>query len=442
VAPHTPWNTSTRFGHPPPKSLPTVALNTLCEGNAWPQDWLCRPQAEQRLSTVHFTHRGSPLLPLVTPHQRVSPQWRCARCARTAPGLNTGNCAHRQSGGLPPLRLNTSNAPDSSQWHATHLAGTAPCLNPRGCWSYLGAWLAFSCCRKSHHGVKKDSGLYRVGSCPSFGCSRTPPGTSTVLVCATEPLSSTHPFSAHPPCTRTRRRGFTAFSSAPGGRPVVLAYSRPKAVCWYPELLRTRCAVAPLSRLSRVAYRMCGCWRTSLTLQPAPVRSPRGGGRCQPRPAARSGLTRGPPAPFRRKSAHRLTGNDAGAPGGKEVFPSGSIARRGAHWPIRKGPISTAILRVFLGGHGSTLWVFLNKSALRADLRVFQRVGCRALGCAVPLGQESGYILMLAGGAVSWKSRRQDCVSLSTSEAEYVAVSAPAPADTRRTPSRSAAGLL
>ena len=39
-----------------------------------------------------------------------------------------------------------------------------------------------------------------------------------------------------------------------------------------------------------------------------------------------------------------------------------------------------------VGGHGSRLWVFLNKSALRADLRVFQRVGCRALGCAVPLG--------------------------------------------------------
>ena len=30
---------------------------------------------------------------------------------------------------------------------------------------------------------------------------------------------------------------------------------------------------------------------------------------------------------------------------------------------------------------------------------------------------------MFTGGAVSWKSRRQDCVSLSTSETEYVAAS-------------------
>ena len=42
-----------------------------------------------------------------------------------------------------------------------------------------------------------------------------------------------------------------------------------------------------------------------------------------------------------------------------------------------------------VGGDGSTLWVFWNKSALRADLRVFQSVGCRALGCVVPRGPQT-----------------------------------------------------
>ena len=40
--------------------------------------------------------------------------------------------------------------------------------------------------------------------------------------------------------------------------------------------------------------------------RPAPVRSRWGDGRCQPRPAARSGLTAGSTAPLRRKSGDQL----------------------------------------------------------------------------------------------------------------------------------------
>ena len=38
----------------------------------------------------------------------------------------------------------------------------------------------------------------------------------------------------------------------------------------------------------------------------------------------------------------------------------------------------------------------------------------------------SGYIFKLNGGAVSWRSKKQSCVALSTAEAEYIALSAAA----------------
>ena len=38
----------------------------------------------------------------------------------------------------------------------------------------------------------------------------------------------------------------------------------------------------------------------------------------------------------------------------------------------------------------------------------------------------SGYLFQMAGGPVSWRSRKQDSVALSTSEAEYIALSSAA----------------
>ena len=38
----------------------------------------------------------------------------------------------------------------------------------------------------------------------------------------------------------------------------------------------------------------------------------------------------------------------------------------------------------------------------------------------------SGYFFQMAGGPVSWKSRKQECVALSTAEAEYIALSSAA----------------
>jgi hypothetical protein len=83
---------------------------------------------------------------------------------------------------------------------------------------------------------------------------------------------------------------------------------------------------------------------------------------------------------------------DRGAFKTRLSWPLGSIAPSGGH----KGPRTHLHKGRGLdlvedgtrwrGRRGSTLWVFWNKSALRADLRVFERVGCRGLGCVVDRG--------------------------------------------------------
>ena len=241
----------------------------------------------------HFTRRKSPSLCLGIPHQEVSPRWHFTHCAKAAPGSNTGPVAHGQSRGFlrwhftrrksPSLCLGTPNTPDFPHWHFTHLAGTTPCLGPRDCLLCLESWRFFTCFRMSHLGVKRNFGLCSVDSCPSSAYFRILSGTGTMLVRTVEPLRCTRPSIARPPCSRTRRCGCTAsafsthvhvsgahtltvtFSGAPGGRLVVLAYSRPNAACLCPEPLQTRAALQ--HTLSRgVAGRMCVCCCTSSTL--------------------------------------------------------------------------------------------------------------------------------------------------------------------------------
>ena len=44
-------------------------------------------------------------------------------------------------------------------------------------------------------------------------------------------------------------------------------------------------------------------------------------------------------------------------------------------------------------------------------------------GCQDTRKSHTGYVLMLNGAAISWKSKRQSTVSLSSAESEYIAAS-------------------
>ena len=65
------------------------------------------------------------------------------------------------------------------------------------------------------------------------------------------------------------------------------------------------------------------------------------------------------------------------------------------------------------------------------DLKlVYQRTGqslkvfcdCDFTDCAIDRKSRSGYVFILAGGAVSWLSKKQPIISQSTCEAEFVAM--------------------
>ncbi len=43
-------------------------------------------------------------------------------------------------------------------------------------------------------------------------------------------------------------------------------------------------------------------------------------------------------------------------------------------------------------------------------------------GCKINRKSTSGFVFIMAGGAISWKSKKQDCVAQSSSEGEYMAL--------------------
>ena len=74
-----------------------------------------------------------------------------------------------------------------------------------------------------------------------------------------------------------------------------------------------------------------------------------------------------------------------------------------------------------------TAWLFIYEVGVllvvhakhnRAVDAEFQHSPCSERGCSCSLG---AYIFLLYGGAVSWTSKRQQSIALSSSEAEYMA---------------------
>ena len=69
---------------------------------------------------------------------------------------------------------------------------------------------------------------------------------------------------------------------------------------------------------------------------------------------------------------------------------------------------------------GTTIWLV---ACLDSPNKLWGFVDSDWAGCPDSRRSTSGYVLMLNGATVSWKSKRQAVVALSTAEAEFVAAS-------------------
>uniref|UniRef100_A0A7N2MYJ8 Uncharacterized protein n=1 Tax=Quercus lobata TaxID=97700 RepID=A0A7N2MYJ8_QUELO len=124
------------------------------------------------------------------------------------------------------------------------------------------------------------------------------------------------------------------------------------------------------------------------------------------------------------------------------LHPNPILAERLRQLRMRDGYIAFAVSMVscFQSNPGKLHWMaiqwifrYLKRNKGRKltyhgsdDLKLSRFSDFDYQGCLDSRKSPSGFVFMLCGGAIAWKSKKQECVAQSTMEAEYIALNAAA----------------